>query len=180
MVAQIDNIKPSSLIATTPHDAKMSQAYAKETESKEDRVTLTEQQGTAETYGPSASVGSSYELLRDLVTKAFEDQGVQFQIANGERSIDLTEVTSEEAQELVSEDGFFGVEKTSQRIVDFALNAFGDDPERLQEMKDAINQGFKAAEEAFGGTLPDISHQTYVAVMEKLDAFSDQPAGNEE
>jgi hypothetical protein len=45
-----------------------------------------------------------------------------------------------EARELISEDGYFGVEKTSQLIVDFAVNAFDGDPERLQEMMDASDK----------------------------------------
>lgn len=83
-------------------------------------------------------------------------------------------MTQEEAQELISEDGYFGVEKTSQRIVDFAINGFGNDPSKLQEMKDAIDQGFLEAQDAFGGALPEISQQTYDAIMEKLDAFAAQ------
>lgn len=41
-------------------------------------------------------------------------------------------------------------------------------------MKDAIDEGFLGAQEAFGGALPEISQQTYDAIMEKLDAFAGQ------
>ena len=93
-------------------------------------------------------------------------------ISTGSGQIDMTQMTVEEAQELISEDGYFGVEKTSDRIVEFAINAFGNDPAKLEEMKQAIDKGFKDAEEAFGGTLPEISQQTYDAIMQKLDAFA--------
>ncbi len=133
------------------------------------------------TYGKLAGVeiGSPYQLLRQLVVKTLEEQGVTSRISTGDSEIDLGTLTPEAARELISEDGYFGVEKTSQRIVDFALNAFGNDPARLTQIKDAIDKGFKDAAEAFGGTLPEISHQTYTAVMDKLEAFAGGGNGGE-
>ncbi len=126
------------------------------------------------TYGKLAGVeiGSAYQLLMQMVVKTLNDQGVPTQISIGETDINFETLTPEAATELVSEDGYFGVEKTSQRIVDFAINAFGNDPAKLTQMKDAIDKGFQEAADAFGGKLPDISHQTYAAVMEKLDNFA--------
>jgi hypothetical protein len=125
-------------------------------------------------YGKLAGVeiGSPYQLLRQLVIKTLEDQGVASKITTDAGEIDLGSLTPEAAQELISEDGYFGVEKTSQRIVDFAINAFGADPTKLTQIKDAIEKGFQDAAAVFGGQLPEISHQTYAAVMEKLDAFA--------
>ncbi len=129
---------------------------------------------SGETYGPGLKAASPYQLLRNLVVKTLRDQGVNLQVADGTIEIDLTSISREEARELVSEDGYFGVEKTSQRIVDFAVNAFGNDPSRLAEMKAAIDKGFTAAQEAFVGALPEISQRTYDAIMEKLDAYAGQ------
>ena len=86
---------------------------------------------------------------------------------NGKRILDLSQ---EEAAELISEDGFYGVAQTAQRIIDFALNGAGDDVERLQIARDAVLQGFKEAENIFGGSLPEISYQTLDKVLEELDA----------
>lgn len=140
----------------------------------EDRVSLGEQDEVSQTYGPGLKVASSYELLRNLVVKTLQEQGLELQFSTGDTEVNFNTMTQEEAQELVSEDGYFGVEKTSQRIVDFAINGFGNDPSKLQEMKDAIDEGFLGAQEAFGGALPEISQQTYDAIMEKLDAFAGQ------
>lgn len=140
----------------------------------EDRVSLGEVETTGETYGPGLKVASPYDLLRNLVIKTFQEQGLDLQISTGAGEIDFNTMTQEEARELVSEDGYFGVEKTSQRIVDFAINAFGNDSAKLEQMKDAVDQGFLDAQEAFGGALPEISQQTYDAIMEKLDAFAVQ------
>ncbi len=139
-----------------------------------DRVSLGDQDKVGKTYGPGLKVSSGYELLRRLVIKNLEEQGVTLQISTGDSTIDLTTLTPEEAQALVAEDGYFGVDKTSDRIVDFAINAFSGDPARLQEMKDAIDKGFSAAQDAFGGSLPEISQQTYDAIMQKLDDFAAQ------
>ena len=137
-----------------------------------DRVSLGGDAAVEKTYGPGLKVGSPYQLLRDLVIKTFREQGVNLQLSSGEQTVDLERMTPEEAQALVAEDGYFGVEKTSQRIVDFAIDAFGQDPSKLEQMKDAIDQGFREAQQAFGGALPEISQQTYDAIMEKLDAFA--------
>ncbi len=147
---------------------------------KEDRVSLKETTETESTYGPipGVEIGTPFQMLRKLVLQTLQDQGVALQVdSGGEGIIDLTKITPEEAQELIAEDGYFGVEQTSQRIVDFAINAFGNNPEKLQEMKSAIETGFQQAAEVFGGQLPEISHQTYEAVMEKLDVFAEQPEG---
>ena len=146
----------------------------------EDKVSLDQTQETEKTYGPipGVAVATPYELLRSLVIKTFQEQGVELQIDTGSEILDLQKLTPAEAQELISEDGYFGVEQTSDRIVDFAISAFGNDPARLDEMKAAIEDGFQQAASAFGGELPEISHQTYEAIMGKLDAFAE--GGKEE
>ncbi len=177
---RIDSTQSSAPLATTSQEANKNNKLEKESAPIEDRVTLSEPGSAGQTYGPGFKVGSAYDLLRNLVIKTLQDQGVQVQVSTGDTTIDLTTLSPEEAQNLISDDGYFGVEKTSQRIVDFAINAFGGDPARLQEMKDAIDQGFAAAQDAFGGELPEISQQTYEAIMDKLDAFATQFGNNEE
>ncbi len=134
--------------------------------SNKDHVSVDHDSGIT-TYGKLAGVeiGSAYQLLMLIVVKTLNDQGVPALISTGETEINLETLTPEAANELVSEDGYFGVENTSQRIVDFAINAFGNDPAKLTQMKDAIERGFQEAADAFGGKLPDISHQTYAAVV---------------
>jgi len=139
----------------------------------DDRVSLDQADKTQQTYGPipGVDIGTPYQLLRSLVIKTLSDQGIELLINAGGEILDLHQLTPEKAQELISADGYFGVEQTSERIVDFAINAFGNDPANLEEMRAAIEDGFQQAADAFGGSLPEISHQTYDAVMEKLDAF---------
>ncbi len=106
-----------------------------------------------------------------MIVNILEGQGLTTRIAAGDMTVDLKEITPEQAQELISEDGYYGVEKTSDRIVQFAISLSGDDPGRLENIMAAIEKGFQMAREAMGGTLPDISTHTHDAVMEKVDAW---------
>ena len=54
-------------------------------------------------------------------------------------------------------------------MVNFAKAISGGDKSKISILRDAIEKGFKEAEEAFGGVLPEISHKTLERTMEKLD-----------
>jgi hypothetical protein len=82
----------------------------------------------------------------------------------------ITELSQDEANALISEDGYFGVKNTAQRIYDFVAGKAGEDPEKLQVARDAVLKGFKDAEAAFGGKLPDISYKTLDKLLEMIDA----------
>lgn len=95
------------------------------------------------------------------------------------KSIDLSKVgyngkpihtlSQDEAKALISEDGFFGITKTSQRIADFIINGAGDDINRLKAGKDGMLRGFEEAKKMWGGELPDISKETITKSIEKID-----------
>lgn len=93
-------------------------------------------------------------------------------LAKGEFQVD--EATRKEAQEAISEDGYWGVKQTSDRIIEFATSLAGDDEEALAKMKDAFLEGYKKAEEMWGGELPEISKKTYDAVLEKFDKLMEK------
>ncbi len=78
---------------------------------------------------------------------------------------------------MVADDGYFGVEKTSQRIFDLAVGIAGGDPSRIEAVKSGVEKGFQEALKAFGDWLPEISYQTYDAVMEKLDEWAGVDGG---
>lgn len=82
----------------------------------------------------------------------------------------ITELSKEEASELVSEDGFFGVNQTSQRVADFVLGFSGDNLDILEKGREGIVKGFEDAQKMWGGELPEISHQTQARTLELIDA----------
>lgn len=81
----------------------------------------------------------------------------------------ISEFSPQEAADLISEDGYFGVAKTSARIADFVINMAGDDLEKLKVGRDAVLRGFKEAEKIWGGQLPEISYQTLDKTLGHID-----------
>jgi hypothetical protein len=141
-----------------------------------DTVTLGSSSETSATYTSSLTInetkGDGFDMLRGLVLNMLKEQGIDFKIANGDSEIDLSKISQADAQKLIAEDGYFGVDQTSDRIVNFAIAASGSDPSRIDAIKAGVEKGFKEAMKAFGGSLPDISYDTYDAIMSKLDAWA--------
>jgi len=81
----------------------------------------------------------------------------------------IAELSQVEAAELVSEDGMFGITQTSERIANFVINGAGGDEDRLRAGREGMLQGFKMAEEMWGGELPEISQKTMQAATEMVD-----------
>ncbi|NLY46868.1 MAG: hypothetical protein GX053_12910 [Tissierella sp.] len=108
------------------------------------------------------------QQLRDIVEKLILEQGDKFRESG---MIEVDKETRLKAQEAISEDGYWGVKQTSQRLFDFAIGLTGGDPAKAQSMKDAFIKGFKKAKEAWGGQLPEISNQTYDATIKMFDQW---------
>lgn len=114
--------------------------------------------------------------LADLVQKMLSQQANTAGKANGSiwdvlssGNFTVDAATKTQAQADIAEDGYWGVSQTSSRILDFATALTGGDPDKIEEMRAAFEKGFKAAEKTWGGKLPDISQQTYSAVMDGFD-----------
>lgn len=115
--------------------------------------------------------------LRSLVEKMMTKQGATIAkaddmwrfLADGNFTVDAE--TKAQAQADIAEDGYWGVEKTSDRILDFAKALSGNDPEKADLLLDAFKKGFDEATKSWGKELPDISKRTYDAVVEKFDAW---------
>jgi hypothetical protein len=114
----------------------------------------------------------SYESLRKLVEKLIAKQGKKLEdLLEGKDVLLIDDETRAAATKAISADGEWGVKAVSERIVAFAKAVSGDDKSKLGELKEAIIQGFKEAEKAFGGKLPDICQDTYDEVMKQLDEW---------
>jgi len=82
----------------------------------------------------------------------------------------ITELSEEEASELLSDEGFFGISQTSQRVADFVFGFAGDDLDILEQGREGIVKGFEEAQEMWGGELPQISHDTQAETLALIDA----------
>ncbi|MBT5933752.1 hypothetical protein [Sulfurimonas sp.] len=81
----------------------------------------------------------------------------------------IAELSQSEAAELVSEDGIFGIKQTSERIANFVINGSGGDEDMMRAGREGMIEGFKEAEELWGGELPEISQQTMQKSIEMVD-----------
>jgi hypothetical protein len=81
----------------------------------------------------------------------------------------IAELSQDEAADLVSEDGLFGIEQTSQRIANFVIEGAGGDESMMRAGREGMLLGFKQAEEMWGGELPEISQKTMQAAIEMVD-----------
>ncbi len=117
-------------------------------------------------------ISDGYDLLQGLILNIYKNQSIVYTIATDTTKINIKTLTPEKAQALIGDDGFFGVEKTSERIVKFAIGMAGGDPTRIDAIRQGIDNGFQEALEAFGNWLPEISYATYDSVMQKLDDWA--------
>ena len=76
-----------------------------------------------------------------------------------------------EDKEDISEDGYWGVKQTSQRLFDFASALAGDDVEQMKKMQAAMQKGFKEATGAWGKELPEICQKTLDAANKKFEEY---------
>lgn len=140
--------------------------------SKEDRAALVKQL--------KADQESRQNSLTNLVSQMLGKQAGMYGIANGDDSIwkifangnfTVDAATKAQAQEDISEDGYWGVKQTSQRLFDFASALAGDDEDKMRQMQSAMEKGFKQATSAWGKDLPDISSKTLEAANKLFDEY---------
>ena len=126
-----------------------------------------------------ADLDNQMSRFTNMMVQNFQKQGITFgqaqgndfwrMMASGNYTVDAK--TKAEAQEAISEDGFWGVKQTSQRIFDFAKAVAGDDVEKMKKMQAAVEKGFEQAGAAWGGDLPSICGDTHEAVNKLFDDY---------
>lgn len=125
-----------------------------------------------------ADADAKFSQLRGIVeqliskqSKASETVSIWEQFKNGvlNGTIEVDPATAKQAQEDISEDGYWGVKQTSERILDFAKAISGNDSKKAEQMREAIKKGYESAADLWGGELPEISQKTYDAVMKGID-----------
>ncbi|MCI6654144.1 MAG: hypothetical protein MSH21_02625 [Clostridium sp.] len=128
---------------------------------------------------------SRLESMQSLVEKLLNKQKGTFDLASLMKKNDVSglnlSATFEEAaknadpdtikaaQESISEDGYWGVNKTSDRLVSMAIALSGGDTSKADEMMAAIQKGYDRATSAWGKDLPDICKDTLEATKQKMD-----------
>ena len=128
---------------------------------------------------------SRLESMQNLVEKLLNKQKGTFDLASLMKKDDVSGLslsatfeaaaknadpdTIKAAQESISEDGYWGVNKTSDRLVSMAIALSGGDTDKADEMMSAIQKGYDRATAAWGKDLPDICKDTLEATKQKMD-----------
>lgn len=155
---------------------------------KKDTVTLSEI--TKQVEAKLATLRATVENLFAMQgVKAGEAQGLSYdeimekydgKLKEFYQSLQVDEKTRLTAQQEISEDGFWGVKQTSERTIEFAKALAGGDPSKIELLKNAINEGYKAAEKAWGGELPELCRQTQAATLKGLDDWANKTKPTEQ
>jgi len=120
------------------------------------------------------------DAVRKLIASALgkDDASGQGFWAVRAKGIKLSEADRAQAQQLISEDGFFGVKQTTARIMDFAKALVGEGASeaQIEKMRAAVQKGFDEVARMFGGfdKLPQVTKDTHAAIM---SAFDDWKSG---
>lgn len=160
---------------TTTDKTETGVVYEKSSQTDKNTVTKKTDYKMAEKLKADAEQRTSQ--LRSLVEKMMTKQGTAIANADSmwsflaEGNFTVDEETQKQAQADIAEDGYWGVEQTSDRILDFAKALSGNDPEKADLLIDAFKKGFDDATKSWGKDLPDISKRTYDAVLEKFDKW---------
>lgn len=165
-----------------------------------------ENEGTKETKGLSAEQVSA--LKEDLETQeqtmlnimiqaltdsnnklqSWFDEGVGIlnfdgvQIDAARFGLPEVATNAEDAAKAIAPGGAWSVDAVSSRVFDLASAIAGNDPEKLSQMRAAVEEGFKQAgmtwKDATGqSNLPDISNQTYNEIMSRFDKRANELNG---
>lgn len=176
---------------------KEQQTTEQTAESKAPEATATTADSTGVIYEPSeaakkyttnvdlvakmkADAEAQTAQLRSLVEQLMLKQSTSYANANDiwsflrEGNFTVDPATKAQAQADIAEDGYWGVNQTSDRIIDFANALTGGDPDKIEDMREAFKKGYEQAQETWGGELPEISQKTYDAVMEKFDKLAEE------
>lgn len=117
----------------------------------------------------SVKTGEAQKLSYDQILKKYDGKLKEFY-----ENLEVDQATSLAAQQEISEEGFWGVKQTSQRAIDYAIALSSGDTSKVELLKKAIEDGYKAAEKAWGGELPEICKQTQEATLKGLDEWANK------
>ncbi len=119
-------------------------------------------------------LASHNQQLQNLVNELLGKQAKKYTtLADLFKNITADPATVAQAQKDIGEDGYWGIEQTSDRLVSMAQALSGGDATKADEMIAAIKKGFDQATEAWGDKLPDICQKTIDSAVDKMTQWRD-------
>ena len=158
-----------------------SKTQTEETTPKTDTFTKSEPQENITYEPPKKLTAEQVDALKRQVEESMQNLakqmlGEQYKIAktaNGK--VDFAALakdlgigtTPEAAAEAISENGNWGVNAVSTRIIDMAVNLSGGDTSKIGMLREAVQKGF--AQVGKLEDLPEVCQQTYDEIMKRFD-----------
>ncbi len=169
-VAPVDS-NAAAIYVKSAEEPEKKATYSINKMSKEDRAAIAEQLKADQAY--------RQQQLTDIVSKTLTGQSKSFGIATGDEfwrmfadgKVTVDAAAKAKAQEDISEDGYWGVKQTSERLFDFASALAGDNVEMMEKMQKAMEKGFGQATKTWGKELPSISKDTYDAANKLFEEY---------
>ncbi len=143
--------------------------YATAKKSESDRAAIVKKLQADQEQRSASLINMVQKALGHQTSYATGDNSIWKFLAGGNFTVDAQ--TKLDAQEAISEDGYYGVKKTSERLFEFAQALAGDDEEKMKDMQKAIEKGYKQAAGAWGKELPSICQETMDAVNGMFDDY---------
>lgn len=143
--------------------------YATAKKSESDRAAIVKQLQADQEQRDASMMNMVKQMLGQQTAAATGSDSIWKFLASGNFTVDAQ--TKLEAQEAISENGYYGVKQTSQRLFEFAQALAGDDVDKMKEMQAAIEKGYKQATSAWGKDLPSICQETMDAVNGMFDDY---------
>lgn len=86
----------------------------------------------------------------------------------------LSDLSKEEAKDLLKKDSFFGEDETAKRIEAYVEKITGNDVDALEEVKKGLKRGYEEAQKLFGEKLPPESNNTEKKVFDVIERKIDE------
>ncbi|MBQ8318810.1 MAG: hypothetical protein IJX85_10750 [Lachnospiraceae bacterium] len=170
-VAPVDS-NAAAIYVKSAEEPEKKATYSINKMSKEDRAAIVEQLKADQAY--------RQQQLTDIVSKTLTGQSKSFSMATdsdefwrmfADGKVTVDAAAKAKAQEDISEDGYWGVKQTSERLFDFASALAGDNVEMMEKMQKAMDKGFGQATKTWGKELPSISKDTYDAANKLFEEY---------
>lgn len=158
-----------------------SKTQTEETTPKTDTFTKSEPQENITYEPPKKLTAEQVDALKRQVEESMQNLakqmlGEQYEIAKtADGKVDFASLakdlgigtTPEAAAEAISENGNWGVNAVSTRIIDMAVNLSGGDMSKIGMLREAVQKGF--AQVGKLEDLPEVCQQTYDEIMKRFD-----------
>lgn len=171
--AKVKTENQAAVFEKTKQEDTSKEPYKINKMSKEDRAALVK--------ALKEEVEARQKQFLDLVKQSLTGQGEKIAIATdnmdgiwkalAKGNFTVSEEVKKQAQEDISEKGYWGVEQTSKRMFEHASALAGDDVEQMKAMQKAMEKGYKEATKAWGKELPDISKKTLEAANKLFEDY---------